>query len=379
MMRKRMLYGALLLAACSKQIGPEEPSGATPATGQSGRAFSVEMDTIAEGPMPWLGSSNLVVESGTLTLSAMAAIGQGIVPYSIRPRTSTGGGFDSTITIEAEVPVGAQLIVGRGRLRDSLNQTGIGVIVAPSSTAGAPTSFLVGLGIGKFEGASAPLACGGTPLGRSTLVVPTPAGPSAVTGITSPDLGRQTIALPDAPQLALLSNSLLGGHGTSAVLGTLQTLTFKFEKVGDGVGSVSARQADTNLFATTTVDASTMEGRSLACKLSWATCEAICASSFNALFVFGRPCAPQACRDGIVKLEETTINPEPGDFSGSETCRQGSSCNSAPAETSAVTQTAKTAIREVFRNSVTSNEILLQLVRNRSGLAPRIHSITVDR
>ena len=117
MMRKRILYGALLLAACSEQIGPEEPSGATPATGQSGRAFSVEMNTIAEGPMPWLRSSNLVVENGTLTLSAMAAIGQGIVPYSIKPRTSTGGGFDSTITIEAEVPVGAQLIVGRGRPR----------------------------------------------------------------------------------------------------------------------------------------------------------------------------------------------------------------------------------------------------------------------
>ncbi len=378
-MRVRILCATLMLGACAAQIGPDEKSGNEAAVGQSGRAFDADLQTFADGPLPWLGTSNLVVQGGALTLNATAGLGQGIVPYSIKPRTSAGEGFDSTITIEAEIPNGAQLIVGRGRLRDNYNQSGIGVVVAPSASAGNPTSFLVALGTGSVKGAAGPLACAGTPIGRSTLQIPTIAGTSTVTGITSPELGRQTISLPEAPQLALLSNNLFGGSGSATLETTRQSLTFKFQKKGNGIGAVGARQGDTDVIATTSLDATTMEGRSLACKLSWFTCEAICSSPLNALFVFGKACAPDACRDGVVTQDDATINPEPGDFSSTETCRQDVGCNIAPAPTSPVTQTAQAAIRETFRDDAASNEILLQLVRGRSGLAPRITRITVDR
>lgn len=378
-MRRAITCAALILAACTGDIGPDDKTGTAAAAGQSGTAFSADVSTFKNGPVPWLGSTGVAVQSGAITLGATTSIGQLILPYSMKPRTSEGDGFDSIITVDAEVPFGAQLIVGRGRLRDNLNQAGVGVIVAPSSSAGTPTSFLIGLGLGNFASAPAPLACGGTPLGQSTLLVPTPAGTSAVTGITSMDLGRQTISLPAAPQLALLANDLAGGHGTATLAATRQTLTFKFKKAGDGVGTVSATQDDRDLFGIQSLDAASIEGRSLACKLSWATCEAICANPLNALFVFGRPCTENACRDGVTTLTESAINPDPGDFSGTETCRQNSGCNGAPAPTSQVTLTAKTSVREVFRNDVASNEILFQLVRSRSGQAPRIFRIQVDR
>ncbi len=369
----------MLLAACTGDLGPDEKTGTEASLGQSGAAFSADLAGFKNGPLPWLGASGVAVQSGAITLGATASIGQLILPYSLRPRTSEGGGFDSTITVEAEVPFGAQLIVGRGRLRDNLNQAGVGVIVAPSSSSGTPTSFLIGLGLGTFASAPVPLACGGTPLGQSTLLIPTPAGTSAVTGITSMDLGRQTIALPSAPQLALLANDITGGHGTAALAPTRQTLTFKFKKSGDGAGTVTATQDERELFGAQSLDAAAIEGRSLACKLSWATCEAICANPLNALFVFGRPCTENACRDGATTLTESAINPDPGDFSGAETCRQNTGCNTAPAPSSQVTLTAKTAVREVFRNDAASNEILFQLVRGRSGQAPRIFRIQVDR
>jgi hypothetical protein len=41
--------------------------------------------------------------------------------------------------------------------------------------------------------------------------------------------------------------------------------------------------------------------------------------------------------------------------------------------------TAKAAIREVFRNDAASNEVLFQLVRGRTGAAPRIYRIQVER
>jgi hypothetical protein len=365
------------MAACTGDLEPDPKTGNEPALGQSGTAFEADVSRFKDGNVPWLGASNVAVRSGAITLGATAGLGQFILPYSMRPRTSEGGGFDSIITVEAEIPYGAQLIVGRGRLRDNVNQAGIGIIVAPSPSAGSPTSFLVGLGVGTFDGST--LACAGTPLGQSTLVVPTPAGASAVTGITSMDLGRQTIALPSAPQLALLANELTGGHGTAAIEPSRQTLTFTFKKSGDGAGSVAAAQGSRDLFAPTALDASRMEGRSLACKLSWALCETVCSSPLNATFVFGRPCAPNACRDGAVALDESTINPEPGDFSGSETCRQATSCASAPAPTSAVSLTAKAGVRAVFRNDAASNEVLFQLVRSRTGAAPRIFRIQVDR
>jgi hypothetical protein len=378
-MRRAILCAAVILAACTGPIEPDEKTGFEAALGQSGTAFAADLSSFKNGPVPWLGASGVSVQDGAVTLGATASIGQLILPYSMKPRTSEGGGFDSTITVEAEVPFGSQLIVGRGRLRDSLNQAGVGVIVAPSSSSGTPTSFLIGLGLGTFAGAPVSLACGGTPLGQSTLLIPTPAGTSAVTGITSMDLGRQTIALPSAPQLALLANDITGGHGTASLAATRQTLTFKFKKGGDGVGSVSATQDERELFATQNLDAAAIEGRSLACKLSWATCEAICANPLNALFVFGRACTENACRDGATTLTESAINPDPGDFSGSETCRQNTNCNTAPAPSSQVSLTAKTAVREVFRNDAASNEILFQLVRARSGQAPRIFRIQVDR
>jgi hypothetical protein len=371
------MCAALSMAACTGDLEPDPKTGIEAAVGQSGTAFQADASAFKDGNVPWLGSSNVAVSGGAITLGATASIGQFILPYSMRPRTSEGGGFDSIITIEAEVPYGAQLIVGRGRLRDNVNQAGIGVIVAPSPSAGSPSSFLVGLGVGAF-GAST-LACSGTPLGQSTLLVPTPAGTSAVTGITSMDLGRQTIALPSAPQLALLANELTGGHGSEAIEPTRQAFTFTFKKSGDGAGTVAAAQGTRDLFPAANLDTARIEGRSLACKLSWALCETVCASPLNATFVFGRPCAPNACRDGAVSLDESTINPEPGDFSGSETCRQSSACNAAPAPTSAVGLTAKAAIREVFRNDAASNEVLFQLVRGRTGAAPRIYRIQVER
>lgn len=378
-MRRAIMCAALLVAACTGEIGPDEKTGTPAATGQSGAAFSADVSTFKTGPVPWLGSSGVTVQGGAITLGATAGIGQLILPYSMKPRSSDGTGFDSTITVEAEVPFGAQLIVGRGRLRDTVNQAGVGVIVAPSSSTGTPTSFVIGLGLGTFPGTEGTLACGGTPLGQSTMLVPTPAGTSAITGITSMDLGRQTIALPSAPQLALLANDITAGHGAAQLAATRQTLTFKYKKSGNGTGTLSATQGDRELFATQNLDASALEGRSLACKLSWAMCEAICASPLNAAFVFGRPCTEGACRDGVTTLTESAINPDPGDFSGSETCRQSSSCNSAPAPSSAVTLTAKTAVREVFRDDAASNEVLFQLVRSRSGQAPRIFRIQVDR
>jgi len=366
-----------VMAACTGDLEPDPKTGLEAPTGQSGTAFEADVSTFKDGNVPWLGASNVAVRSGAITLGATSSIGQLILPYAMRPRTSEGGGFDSIITIEAEVPYGAQLIVGRGRLRDNLNQAGIGVIVAPSPSAGSLTSFVVGLGLGTF-GAST-LACPGTPLGQSTLVVPTPAGPSAVTGVTSMDLGRQTVALPSAPQLALLANDITGGHGTAAIEPTRQTLTFTFRKSGDAAGTVAASQGTRDLFPPASFDAARIEGRSLACKLSWALCETVCASPLNATFVFGRPCAPNACRDGAVALDESTINPEPGDYAGSETCRQSTSCAAAPAPSSAVSLTAKAAVREVFRNDAASNEILFQLVRSRTGAAPRIFRIQVER
>ena len=378
-MRIAFVSAALLVAACTGDLAPDAKTGTAPSTGQSGRAFSADASGFADGPVPWLGTSNLAVQGGAITLAPTATIGQAIVPYAIRPRMLEGYGFDTTITVDAEVPVGAQLIVGRGRLRDNANQAGVGVIVAPSASTTAPTSFLVALGLGTFAGSTAPLACAGTPLGRSTLLIPTPAGTSAVTGITSPDLGRQTVMMPEAPQLALLSNTLTGGHGSSALVPTRQLLSFTFKKTGDGIGTVAAAQGTTTMFAPTAIDAATMNGHSLACKLSWATCEGICASDLNALFVFGEACAPQACRDGLTARADGRLNPEPGDFSGAETCRQSSPCNTEAAAGSAVSLTAKTAIREVFRNAAVSNEILFQFVRSRSGLAPRIYSISIDR
>jgi hypothetical protein len=371
------MCAALVAASCTGDIEPDERTGLEPSLGQSGTAFQADASKLKDGSVPWLGASNVAVSGGAISLASTSSIGQFVLPYSMRPRTSEGGGFDSIITVEAEVPYGAQLIVGRGRLRDSVNQAGIGVIVAPSPSAGTPTSFLVGLGLGNFDATS--LACAGTPLGQSSLLVPTPAGASAVTGITSMDLGRQTISLPFAPQLALLANDLTAGHGTAALEATRQTLRLTFTKSGNGAGTVAATQGGRDLFPATTLSAVTMEGRSLACKLSWAMCEAICTSSLNAAFVFGRPCTPGACRDGAVALEESTINPEPGDFAGSETCRQSSACSAAPSPASAVAQTAKAAIREVFRDDARSNEILFQLVRSRTGAAPRIFRIQVDR